>query len=197
MKKYSKLRYFSHILILTLVLVIAVGATFSWYNRTVITSAGEGNKFTYIQNGNVNGVGGSITTYKGTNVDGVVTYSNDPLTSTGGLTTEPGALNYFKTVITDESTEGDSMISVYLENFTYSKSMGNSIHIGISEPEKTYKKYTSTLSGSNYVAKSICLEDNVFVKKGGTVEIYWFVEIDANYSGNGSLSLGTMHLVYN
>lgn len=196
-KRISNPKLISHILLLALVMSIAVVATFSWYNRSVTPSAGEGKKFTYTQSGNVNGAGGTVTTYAGTSDNGVITYSTEAVSTTGAVTTEPGKLSYFKTVITDESSEGDSLVSVYLENFTYSSSMGNAIHIGLTEPEKTYKPISATTSGGNCVVESICLEDNIFVEKGGTVEIYWFVQIDGSYSGNGTIDLGNLHLVYN
>lgn len=192
MKKHNKLSFISHILILALVLVIAVGATFSWYSRTG-SSAGVGRLFEYTQSGNVNGKGGTLATYVGTNNNGVITYSTEELTKTGAsVTTEPGSLNYFKTVITDEGSEGDSMVSVYLEDFTFSSGMGNSIRIGLTQPEKTYKQFSSTST----TIDSVCLEDNIFIKEGGTVEIYWFIEIDSSYTGNGTINLGTIHLVY-
>ena len=204
MKKYSNSKLFSHILIFALVLLIAVGATFSWYNRPEPSSAGSGNLLTYNQTGNINGEGGSIQTYAGTNDNGKITYSTEELSvSADSISTEPGALNYFKTVITNGASSGDSMVSVYLENFRYSSSLGDSVHIGIIQPEKTYKKYSAVLSGSEYKADSICLEDNIPLKGynaeagTGTVEIYWFVEVDKNVTESGSIQLGTMHLVYN
>lgn len=198
MKKHSNAKLFSHILILALVLLIAVGATFSWYNRTVTSSAGSGDLLTYNQTGNVSGEGGTIKTYAGTSDNGKITYSTEELsTASGTVSTEPGALNYFKTVITNGETSGDSMVSVYLENFSYSSSLGDSVHIGIIQPEKTYKQFDATLSGSNYNISSVCLEDNIPLKKGGSTEVYWFVEIDSDVTTSGSIQLDTMHLVYN
>lgn len=198
MKKHSNAKLFSHILILSLVLLIAVGATFSWYNRSVTPSAGSGDLLTYNQTGNINGEGGTIKTYAGTSDNGKITYSSDELsTASGTVSTEPGALNYFKTVITNGETSGDSMVSVYLENFSYSSSLGDSVHIGIIQPEKTYKQFDAKLSGSVYKVSSVCLEDNIPLKKGGTTEIYWFIEIDSDVNDAGSITLDTMHLVYN
>ncbi|MEE1318160.1 MAG: hypothetical protein UHD05_01485 [Ruminococcus sp.] len=203
MKKHGNAKLFSHILILALVLIIAVGATFSWYNRTVTSSAGSGDLLTYEQTGNINGEGGTIKTYAGTSDNGKITYSSEELsTASDTISTEPNAVNYFKTVITnvgdnDEALE-DSIVSVYLEDFSYSSSLGkSSVHIGIIQPEKTYKEYNATLSGSDYMVDNICLEDNIPLAKGGTTEIYWFVEIDKNVATSGDVKLGTMHLVYN
>ena len=195
-KSRSNLKVLSHIAVLALVLVIAVVATFSWYNRSTVTETGYLLK--YSQSGNVNGSGGEIHTYAGTNNDGVVTYSTTEVSETsGGISTEPGSVNYFKTVITDESNTGESMVSLYLEGLSYTKSLGNSVKVGIIQPEKTYKKYTSTLSGNNYNASRICLIDNVYVENNGTVEVYWFIEINKNLTTTGSINLGTLHLVYN
>ena len=103
-KRISNPKLISHILILALALSIAVVATFSWYNRSEAT-AGEGNSFKYTQSGNINGKGGTVTTYAGTSDNGKITYSAESLTSgSGALSTQPGALNYFKNVITDESS---------------------------------------------------------------------------------------------
>lgn len=198
MKKKDDSKLFSHLLIFVLVLIIAVGATFSWYNRSVVSKAGTGNLLTYEQTGSVNGEGGSIQTYAGTNDNGKITYSTEELSvSSDAVSTEPGALNYFKTVITNGESSGDSIVSVYLENFSYSNSLGESVYIGILQPEKTYKNYSATLSDSEYKVNSICLEDNIPISKSGTVEIYWFVEVGKDVTQNGSIQLGTMHLVYN
>lgn len=194
-KSRSNLRVVSHIAVLALVLVIAVVATFSWYNRSA-SSFESGSTLKYTQTGNVSGKSGDIQTYVGVDDNGIITYET-ALTDGMSVTTEPGAVNYFKTVITDSSNTGDSMISLYLEDFACSTSMGNAIHIGLVEPEKTYKAFTGTANGSNYVIDQLCLIDNVFIKNNGTVEVFWFIEIDKNYTGTGSINLGTLHLVYN
>lgn len=197
MKKQSRnTKLLSHILILSLVMIIAVTATFSWYNRSVSSDGETGNMLKYSQSGNVNGEGGTIKTYAGTNDNGKVTYSDKELsTSSDALTSKPGAINYFKTVITSMT---DSTVSVYLENFSYERSLGSgNVKIGIIQPEKTYKSFSTTASGSAYNVSRICLEDNLMVTSGGTIEIYWFVEVGSGTTGSGNITLGTMHLVYN
>lgn len=200
-KQGKKMKLFSHILILSLVVIIAVAATFSWYNRSV-QSYGEGNLLKYSQSGNVNGKGCTIKTYAGTNDKGKVTYGDTELTaSSEALTTAPGAINYFKTVITSEVTDPDAAegtVSVYLENFSYAQTLGSgNVNIGIIQPEKTYKSFSTTQSGSSYIASNICLEDNLLITKGSTKEIYWFVEVGSSTVKEGNITLGTMHLVYN
>ena len=198
MKKQGKnLKLFSHILILSLVVIIAVAATFSWYNRSV-PSGGEGNLLKYSQSGKVNGNGCSIKTYAGTDDKGKVTYSAVELNeSSGALKTKPGAVNYFKTEITSTV---DGTVSVFLENFSYDKTLGNgNVKIGIIQPEKTYKSFTTTSSssGDSYIASNICLEDNLMITSGNTIEIYWFVQVGSSTANEGNITLGTMHIVYN
>lgn len=195
-KQNTNIKLFSHILILSFVMIIAVTATFSWYDRSVSTGGETGNVLKYSQSGNVNGEGGTIKTYAGTNNNGKVTYLDKELsTSSVALTSAPGAINYFKTVITSMT---DSTVSVYLENFSYAKSLGSgNVKIGIIQPEKTYKSFSTTPSESAYNISKICLEDNLMVKSGGTIEIYWFVEVGSGTTGSGNINLGTMHLVYN
>lgn len=195
-KATGNARFVSHILILLLCVIIGVVATFSWYSRSTQESLGTAGLLTYTQSGNISGNGCTVETFAGTIVDGDVSYSTEPLSTE--ITSEPGALNYFKTVLTDVSNAPQSYVSVYLENFTYSQSLGeNSVHIGITQPEKTYKQFNATASGSDYTIGSLCLEDNIIITSGNTIEIYWFVEIDGNAVTNGSISPGTLHIVYN
>lgn len=192
--KRSNLRVISHIAVLMLVLVIAVVSTFSWYNRS--TASQEGKLLKYSQSGNISGKGGTIQTFVGTNNNGVISYDTD-ISTMASVSTEPGAVNYFKTVITDETNSGDAVVSLYIENMKFS-SMGNStVKIGISQPEKTYKSYSGSYSGGKYNVDRICLIDNLYVKNQTVTEVYWFVEINKSFSGNGSIELGSLHLVYN
>lgn len=195
-KKAVNAKMFSHILILFMCVIIAVVATFSWYSRSSIESLGTAGALSYSQSGNITGNGCTAQTFAGTYADGDVSYSSTELS--GSITSEPGSLSYFKTVITDQnSTAPKSVLSLYLENFTYSSSMGSSIHIGLTQPEKTYKQFTSTLTDGSYVIESLCLEDNIVITSGGEVTVYWFVQIDNSYSGDGSINLGNLHIVYN
>lgn len=197
-KGTANARMFSHILILLLCVIIAVVATFSWYSRSTTQSLGTAGELTYSQSGNITGNGCIAQTFAGTYSEGDISYSSTPVADTDSITSEPGACNYFKTVITDQNSNAPkSVLSVYLENFTYSSSMGSTIHIGLLQPEKTYKQFTSTTSGSNKVIESLCLEDNIVITSGGTVTVYWFVQIDSSYTGSGSIGLGNLHIVYN
>lgn len=196
-KSEQKSKMISHILIMAMTLIMAVAATFSWLPRNPAASLGTGNMLNYTQSGEINGSGGEVHTYAGTNDNGVITYSATELSS-DSVTAAPGKVNYFKTVIQDNTTNGNkSVVSVYLENLKFSTDMGNAFHIGLTEPEKTYKSFKTTAQGEYNVIVSLCLEDNIIIQNGDAWEIYWFISVDGNYSGNGTIVLDTMHLVYN
>ncbi len=196
-KSEQKSKMISHILIMAMTLIMAVAATFSWLPRNPAASLGTGNMLKYTQSGEINGSGGEVHTYAGTNDNGVITYSATELSS-DSVTAAPGKVNYFKTVIQDNTTNGNkSVVSVYLKNLKFSTDMGNAFHIGLTEPEKTYKRFNATAQGEYNVISSLCLEDNIIIQNGDAWEIYWFISVDGNYSGNGNIVLDTMHLVYN
>ncbi len=196
-KSEQKSKMISHILIMAMTLIMAVAATFSWLPRNPAASLGTGNMLKYTQSGEINGSGGEVHTYAGTNDNGVITYSATELSS-DSVTAAPGKVNYFKTVIQDNTTNGNkSVVSVYLKNLKFSTDMGNAFHIGLTEPEKTYKSFNATAQGEYNVISSLCLEDNIIIQNGDAWEIYWFISVDGNYSGNGTIVLDTMHLVYN
>lgn len=196
-KSEQKSKMISHILIMAMTLIMAVAATFSWLPRNPAASLGKGNMLKYTQSGEINGSGGEVHTYAGTNDNGVITYSATELSS-DSVTAAPGKVNYFKTVIQDNTTNGNkSVVSVYLENLKFSTDMGDAFHIGLTEPEKTYKSFKTTAQGEYNVIVSLCLEDNIIIQNGDDWEIYWFISVDGNYSGNGTIVLDTMHLVYN
>lgn len=188
-KSEQKSKMISHILIMAMTLIMAVAATFSWLPRNPAASLGTGNMLKYTQSGEINGSGGEVHTYAGTNDNGVITYSATGLSS-DSVTAAPGKVNYFKTVIQDNTTNRNkSVVSVYLKNLKFSTDMGNAFHIGLTEPEKTYKSFNATAQGEYNVISSLCLEDNIIIQKGDAREIYWFISVDGNYSGNGTIVL--------
>ncbi|MCD8026840.1 MAG: hypothetical protein LUF33_07985 [Clostridiales bacterium] len=187
-KGERKSKLLTHIIILALCLLTTVTAAFSWYDRS--TAATEtGNLLTYTQTGKISGEGCTVVTYVGTENNGVISYDSDDISSSSysSLTTEPGSVNYFETVIKNNGT-ADCMISVYLEDFTYSNGLSGYVKLGLTQPEKTYKTVSSA---------RVCLEDNLEIGQGETVTVDWFVEVDSDCSDSGSISLGTMHIVYN
>lgn len=195
-KEKGNLRLMSLLAILALVLLMAVASTFSWYNRTQSADA-EARILDYKQTGKVNSVGSAeVATFEGTLDNGIVSYSDTALASDAAVTAKSGQVNYFKTVITD-TANSSSLVSLYLNNITCTSDMGSSLHIGIVEPEKTYKQFTGTVTGESFIVDTLCVEDDLILESGSTVEVYWFVEIDADYTSEGTINLGTQYLVYN
>ncbi len=191
-KEIHNSKIISHIVVLAMVVMLAVTATFSWYNRVPNEDFPTGGLLKYERSGNINGSGGTIATYVGTETNGKITYADTKVTGT--ISTEPGAINYFKTVITDNST-GDSLISLYLENFK--TTLSSDVKVGMLKPEKTYIPLTNKgISSGYFTFNKICLIDNVPIKKDTTTEVCWFVEISTTNTTSGSIDLGTLHLVY-
>lgn len=196
--KDKNIKIFSHIFVLMLCAIIAISATFSWYSRQSAQSLSSGNELTYSQSGHISGNGCNVTTYVGENDNGKISYSATDISSgTTSLTAAPGKFIYFKTEIQDNSTALKSNISVYLENFSYTSPTNTAIKIGLTQPEKTYKSFTTTTDGSAYKISSIQIEDNLQVAKGSTTIVYWFIEFADNATTGTSATLGNIHIVYN
>lgn len=200
-KNTSSFNLVSRLAILLLVLLLAVGTTFSWYDRTK-RGDGESYLLDYEVSGKINTglTGVSVETYVGTKKNGIVKYNDVPLTVSGvgeSVTTNSGEVTYFKTVIQDTANSGDSLISLYLSQFSCASKMGSKIHIGVVGPEKTYNEYQGTISGSDYVIQPMLIEDNILLKNNSIVEVYWFMSVDESYSGDGTVSLGVPYVVNN
>lgn len=188
------------ILILSILLIVVTIATllavntFSWYNRTAITHTDKDyNLLTYEKTGSINYDSGdsTVVTYLGTVKNGELVYGETPVSSTDDVPVKAGTPTYFKTVITNNDTSGDSVISLYLSSLSWSSSLGNTIHIGIYGPEKTYTNVTSSTQN----AGRTCIEDNIVLEKNTSVEVIWFVKSDA--AADGTVTLGSQYPVYN
>lgn len=192
-KDKSYLRLISYIAMLALVMTMAIGSTFSWYNRDPF-DGGESNRLKYTQTGKVNSAFSeqrTIQTFVGTNQNGEIVYSDTEVS--GPVTVAPGEPCYFKSVITDNAGSGDSMVSFYVEKITVSNNMTDRIYIGITGPEKTYKEYTT----SNNELRKFRVEDNLYLANNGTIEVYWFVNSEAERTTDATVTLQTQYLVYN
>ncbi len=194
-KEYLFLRVLIVVLVLTLVSTVAVFSVFSWYDRTARVDE-TGKQLIYTQTGKVNNASGvTVVTYAGTINDGAVEYSDTVVD--GAVDVKAGEPVYFKSVVTDTANAGGAVISLYLKDFTYSSAMGEKIHIGLVNPEKTYKEYSSTVSGSKRTVDAFCLEDNIIIPNNGTVEVYWFVKPATSVTATDALNIGTMCIAYN
>ena len=192
-KKRSLYKLISHLIMLMLVLTMATGSTFSWYNR----NQGEGQTgklLSYAQTGKVNNAfskSRTVQTYAGTNNNGQIVYSDTAVSGT--VNVPAGEVCYFKTVIQDNAGVGDSIVSLYIKSITVSQSISNTIYIGLVGYEKTYEQFRS----SNYVYNNLCIEDNIYLVNNGTVEVCWFIKSGENFNSDGTVTLDTQYLVYN
>lgn len=164
--------------IVALLVSLSVVTAFSWYNRTQNADDTDIRLLNYVQTGTVNNTGGSIETFKGTNDKGVITY--DETAVTGDITLQSG-VNYLKTTITAENN-GKMVTSLYL------KDVSSSINVGIFTPEKTYKAYIT--AGETML---VCVEDNLIIESGGSIEVIWFIECAEEFTFNPD----NLYLVYN
>lgn len=194
-KEYFALRVLAIALAFALIASLAVFSVYSWYDRTKRDDE-AGHLLSYTQTGRVNNTTGiSVKTYAGIADNGVVTYEDTELQ--GAVDVKAGELSYFKTVITDTANAGGAVVSLYLKDFTYNSSLGEKIHIGIVNPEKTYVEYAGALSGTKRTIDNLCLEDNIIVDNNGTVEVYWFVKPSTSITATDALNIGTMCIAYN
>ncbi len=185
--RINLLKVISYAAVLVLVLVLVVGTTFSWYDRTM--SPGKTtNLMEYTQKGKVNGSGCTFKTYIGTNTKGIVEYSETE--ATNAITLEKGELTYFKTTI-QNGTTGMAVVSLNLKNALVS----SSLHVGITEPEKTYKPFTGIDNSTN--ATVVCIEDNIDLANGAPQDVYWFIDVPASYTGTVTINLSDLYITYN
>ena len=195
MKNRKPLLLLSIILIVVTIATLFAVNTFSWYNRTAITHTDKGNNLlTYEKTGSINYDTGdsTVVTYLGTIKKGEIVYDETtPVSVTQAVSVKAGTPTYFKTVITNNDTSGDSMISVYLSSLSWSADLGNTIHIGIYGPEKTYTDVTSSTQN----AGRTCIEDNIVLENNTSVEVIWFVKSDT--AADGTVTLGSQYPVYN
>ena len=194
-KEYFVRRVLIVALVLTLVASMAVFSVFSWYDRTARDNE-TGNILSYTQTGKVNNTSGvTVTTYLGTLKDGAVEYSETPVS--GAIDVKAGQPVYFKSVVTDTANAGGAVVSLYIKDLSYASSLGEELHIGLVGPEKTYKEYSTSVSGGNYLVDTFCLEDNIFVENNGTVEVQWFIKPSAFVTVEEGIKPGSIYIAYN
>ncbi|MBQ9743306.1 MAG: hypothetical protein IJV88_06535 [Ruminococcus sp.] len=184
MKKEKRtFRLISQIIILVLVVIMGIGTTSSWYNRTQ-NSSQTGAILSYEQTGKVNGTGCTLQTFLGTNDNGVVDYSDTEQTE--AVTVAAGSTVHFETVVTNSGNNGAASVSLYLK----SSAQSYAAYIGVRELEKTYKPFTGISSGGNYY---ICIEDNIPVENDASSSVYWFIKSDAALT----IDPNNLYVVYN
>lgn len=164
MKIGSKfIRLFSLLTIFTLIILMAVASTFSWYSPTSVTDTG--NALYYNIEGKINRNSGcKFLTYQGSKLDGLLIYNEfQPLRGPQSvLISSENDVAYYKTIIANDNN-GPAMISLYVNSISCTD---GEAYVGISSPEKTYVKADGNL---------VCIEDNLVIPNEGTVEVYWYV----------------------
>lgn len=191
---------------LALAVIMAVGSTFSWYNRPQNTAdVSNVKKLNYSVTGKVNAPRSvQMKTYLGIEDKGEFTYNDEVSTSVAFSAGEN--IKYFKTDI-DITNNGDALVSLYLQGLTYSN-LGEKFSIGIINPEKTLKKYSVTGATGVYVKDFVCISDNVVIPTDmdddgqefdSDLTVYWYIKFDNpnDKADIRELNLGKMHLVYN
>ncbi len=129
---------------------------------------------------------------------GIVTYSDTKLSSgnvtvsatTSNDTTTPG-IAYYKTVITNENTDKDTVVSLYLKNFTVNT--GSSASIGVAVPTNSYRTYTSAQTDLHIVRNAYISYQIQNEARAGEIVVEWFVKCD---SGSVTFNPGDLYLMY-
>lgn len=194
-RKVNKTKIICFILAIAVFLTVSVITAFSWYDRTAMPEA-DARIIEYNLTAKTAGNGPkTIKTYAGNFEDGVLKYSDTEVSE--DITTYPGKVNYFKTVITETTNAGDSVISVHYDTISISSNVHGGCHIGLTSPEKTYQVINGQTVDNKTVYSDVCIEDEVFVKSNGTTEIYWYIQADdGDYEGTGTLNLGNLYYIY-
>lgn len=179
------LRLFSHIFVLAIVLIMSVAFTFSWYNP-LVKSTETGNSLKYTISGKINRISGcELETIKGSNVNGIISYSGDPVTGTQtDKIAEDHGVVYYRTLIyfpETEANKGDAIVSLYANSIS---STNGDAYVGVFSPEKTYEKASGT---------PVCIADNIVVPSNGNATIYWYVSA----TKGSNVTVGDLFLAYN
>lgn len=199
-------RLITILLALALAVIMAVGSTFSWYDRTPATvNKTDIKTMNYSVTGKVNAPRtAQMKTYLGVEDNGEFTYNNEV---SGSVLFEKGEnIKYFKTDI-DITDNGDALVSLYLQGLTYTK-LGQNFSIGVINPEKTLKSYTADSANDVFIKNYACICDNILIPTDtdddgqefdSDFTVYWYIKFESPNESDESctLSLGKMHLLYN
>ena len=184
--------------VLALVMIIAVGSTFSWYNRSISNTVQANDDLKYSVSGaRINGCNATATTYTGTCNNGEFTFSDTAWDGTSDITVPTNGVVFFKTNVKNANT-GKSVVSLYFEDFAYSNALGSAFHVGLISPEKTFKGESKTATTSDYEFDWVCLEDNIVLNANESVDVYWYISFDGmSLTSDNTINPGKIHLDYN
>lgn len=195
--------------VLMAILIIVIGMTtvsFSWFEPGVK----EGVGLQFSDEVNLRAENCSFKTFSGSMNDkflddgvtinpnyGIVTYSDNELASgnvtvsatTSGETTTPG-IAYYKTVITNDNEDKDTVISLYLKNFNVAN---GSASLGVAVPTNSFRSFTSNQSDLHIVRNAHISYQVQNEARTGELVVEWFIKCD---SGSVSFNPGDLYLMY-
>ena len=178
--------------ILTIVIAMTT-VSFSWFEPDVKEGIGlqykdeaplrdEGCDITATYSGAYNNTPGS-SGY------GLVQYGDQ--VSTASVTVSSGQTVYYKTVITNSSTEYDTTVSLFLPSFA--PTTGGKASIGVAMPTNSFRTFSATQTDIHIIR-------NAHVKKyvstdanPGELAVEWFVKCD---SGSVTFNTSNVFLMY-
>lgn len=183
------------ICIVLAVLIGIIGMTtfsFSWFEPDVK----EGVGLQFSDSVNLRPEKCTFSTYSGTKgSNGVITYSETALVKASSLTlsgteTSP-SIAYYKTVITNENANKDTVVSLYLKSFNVTTQ--GSASLGVAIPTNSYRTYTTEekdlhIIRNAHVSYLVQNEDRT-----GELVVEWFVKCD---SGSVTFNPGDLYIMY-
>ncbi len=205
-----KSKFLFPICIIMAILIIIVGVTtisFSWFEPDVK----EGVGLQFSDEAKLRAENCTFKTFSGTMNNkylsdgetinpnyGIVTYSDQELASgnvtvsatTSNETTTPG-FAYYKTVITNNNTDKDTVVSLYLKNFTVNSN--SSASVGVAVPTNSFRTFTSTQSDLHIVRNAYVSYQVQNEARTGEIVVEWFVKCD---SGSVTFNPGDLYLMY-
>lgn len=182
---------YKHIIIALLCLLVAIAATFSWFNRNHLQT-GNNINFERTMNVDARGADCSFETYVGVadEITGMINYDEKLGANFNGFVTEPDGKTYFKTVISNDSSEYSAMVSLFLEGVTVTGFSSGDVNLILSNPLHTVNPLVTSTSTQ--------IIGDVFIKEGESTSVYWYIYVDeSSTASSASISFNGLKLTYN
>lgn len=197
-------RIISPLCILMVIMILIIGipsVSYSWFEPD--TKEGVGLQFSEeaqlrAQNCSFKTYSGTMNNTSGTQGYGLVQYNDTEISSgnvtvsasTSGETTTPG-IAYYKTVIKNNNDNKDTVVSLYLKNFTVSS--GGSASLAVAVPTNSYRTFKSSQTDIHIVRNahiSYLVQNEA---RTGELVVEWFVRCDA---GSVTFDPSQVYLMY-
>lgn len=190
-----KILYPLCIVMAVLIVVISLTtATFSWFEP----DAKEGVGLQFVEEAALRAENCVVATYRGelnitpgTPNYGLVEY--DESRPVGTTTVNAGTTVYFKSVITNNNEDKDTVVSLYLRTFNVSSNNG-SASLGVATPTNSYRTFTSSQTDLHIIRNAYVSYKVENEARTGEVVVEWFVRCDSGYV---TFSPGSAYLTYN